>query len=210
MKDFTQTQWLIYAVAHPIGAFEDMRWKKAGSLKISAVILLFFFVGEILKDRLFGLQFRMNDDSIFNIVPYFTKSVVLFVAWAVGNWSVSIFLDGEGTFKNIFIYSSYSLFPYISQIYINTLLSRILVRDEYIFLQMVEFIGTAWSVLMLFSAVKSVHQYTVSRTFSAVLLTLVSMLAMLILLVLSALLLQQIFMFFSTVFTEIFYRVRTS
>ncbi len=206
--DLTQRQWLKHAVTHIFEGFEDMRWKKSGSMKIALFILFMFFFAEIAHERLYGFQFYAVYDRTFNIIPYFIKTIVLFMAWTVGNWSVCTILDGEGTMKNIFIYSAYALVPYISQMYINTILSHFLVRDEYIFMQAVEIIGTLWTAILIFSAVKSVHQYTILKTFSALFLTVVSMFIMLALLVLFMALIQQIYIFISTVYMEIVYRIR--
>ncbi|MDE5770188.1 MAG: YIP1 family protein [Ruminococcus sp.] len=208
MMNLTQKHWLKHAVTHIFEGFEDMRWKKSGSVKIAFFILILFFFAEIAHERLYGFQFYAVYDKTFNIIPYFIKSIVLFMAWTVGNWSVCTILDGEGTMKNIFIYSAYALVPYISQMYINTVLSHFLVRDEYVFMQMIEIMGTLWTAVLLFSAVKSVHQYTVLKTFSAVLLTVVAMFIMLVLLVLFMALVQQVYIFISTVYTEIVYRIR--
>lgn len=208
MMDFTQKQWLKHAVTHVSEGFEDMRWKKSGSVKIAFVILIMFFIAEIINERLYGFQFYAVYDKTFNIIPYFIKSIVVFMAWTVGNRSVCTLLDGEGTMKNIFIYSAYALVPYISQIYINTVISHFLVRDEYVFMQTIEIIGTLWTAVLLFSAVKSVHQYTVSKTFTAIFLTVVAVFIMLALLILFMALVQQIYIFISTVYTEIVYRIR--
>ncbi|MDE6833646.1 MAG: YIP1 family protein [Ruminococcus sp.] len=208
MKNFTQIQWLKYVVTNIPDGFEDMHWKKSGSLKISFIILTLFFFGIIVKDRLYSFQFSADYEKIFNIIPYIMKSLFLFTAWTVGNWSVCTLLDGEGTIKNIFIYSAYAIFPYVVQIYINLIFSYILVRDEYIFMQLTEIIGTVWSIILIFSAVKAVHQYTLKKTFTAVILTLVMMLIMFVILILFMLLIQQILIFISEIFTEIIYRLR--
>ncbi len=208
MMDLTQKQWVKHTVTHPFEGFEDLRWKKGGSLKIAFLIVLLFFFASIAYGRLYGFQFYVSYDKTFNIIPYLVQSVVLFATWVVGNWAVCTLLDGEGTMKNICIYSAYALIPYIAQIYINVILSHFLIRDEYVFMQAIEIIGTLWSVVLVFSAIKAVHQYSFGKTVFAIVLTIVAMLIMLFLLVLLLSLIQQVWVFFSSIYTEISYRVR--
>ncbi len=208
MMDLTQGQWVKHAITHPVEGFEDMRWKKSGSLKISVLIVFLLFLSKIAYSRLYGFQFFVAYDKLFNIVPYIVESIVLFAAWVVGNWAVCTLLDGEGTMKNICIYSSYALIPYIAQIFINTILSHFLIRDEFVFMQAIQIFGTGWTAILLFSAIKSVHQYSFGKTVFAILLTIAAMLIMLFLLVLLMSLIQQVYLFISTVYTEISYRTR--
>ena len=206
MLDLTQKQWVKYTALHPFEGYEDLRWKKGGSLKIAFVIIFLFFTAVVADDRLYGFQFKETYDKTFNIIPYIIKSIVLFAVWVVGNWSVCTLLDGEGTMKNICIYSSYALVPYIIQLYINVLLSHVLIRDEYIFMLVIKIIGTLWTVVLIFSAIKAVHQYSFSKTISACLLTLAAMMIILLLLVLLLSLFQQLYVFIYSIYTEISYR----
>lgn len=206
MLDLTQKQWVKYIALHPFEGYEDLRWKKGGSLKIAFVIVFLFFTAVVADDRLYGFQFKETYDKTFNIIPYIIKSIVLFAVWVVGNWSVCTLLDGEGTMKNICIYSSYALVPYIIQLYINVLLSHVLIRDEYIFMLVIKIIGTLWTVVLIFSAIKAVHQYSFSKTISACLLTLAAMMIILLLLVLLLSLFQQLYVFIYSIYTEISYR----
>ena len=208
MMDLRPGEWVKHSITHPAEGFEDMRWKKAGSLKIAFAIVLLLFLAQIADGRLYGFQFGISYDKTFNIIPYIVKSIVLFGAWVVGNWAVCTLLDGEGTMKNICIYSAYALIPYIAQIFINVLLSHILIQDEAVFMQAIRIIGVGWSVILLFSAIKSVHQYSFGKTVFAIILTIVAMLIMLFLLVLVMSLIQQVYIFISTIYTEISYRVR--
>lgn len=208
MLDLRPGEWVKHSITHPAEGFEDMRWKKAGSLKIAFAIVLLLFLAQIADGRLYGFQFGISYDKTFNIIPYIVKSIVLFGAWVVGNWAVCTLLDGEGTMKNICIYSAYALIPYIAQIFINVLLSHILIQDEAVFMQAIRIIGVGWSVILLFSAIKSVHQYSFGKTVFAIILTIVAMLIMLFLLVLFMSLIQQVYIFISTIYTEISYRVR--
>ena len=208
MMDLKPAQWVKHAVYHPVEGFEDMRWKKSGSLKIAFLIVFLLFLAQIADGRLYGFQFGVTYDKTFNIIPYIVQSIVLFAAWVVGNWSICTLLDGEGTMKNICIYSAYALIPYIAQIFINLILSHILIKDEAVFIQAISIIGTGWSAILLFSAIKSVHQYSFGKTVFAIILTIAAMFIMLFLLVLFVSLVQQVYIFISTIYTEISYRIR--
>ncbi len=209
MTELKPLQWVRHAITHPFEGFEDMRWKKAGSLKIAFFIVFLLFISQIAEERLYGFQFYISYDKIFNVVPFILKSVVIFAAWTIGNRAVCTFLDGEGTLRNICIYSAYALVPYIAQSFINTLLSHILIRDEFVFMEAIRIIGVCWTIMLLFSAVKAVHQYSFKQTVFAVIFTVAAMLIMLFLLVLFMSLIQQIYLFISTIYMEISYRLRS-
>ena len=208
MMDLTQPQWVKHVVFHPFEGFEDLRWKNGGTLKYTAIIIAALFVAMIADDRWCGFQFRPLPDAMFSVMPYIMKSVVYFLAWVLGNWAICTLLDGEGTMKNICIYSSYALIPYIVSTFINVFLSHILVRDEQVFFSTVYYIGLIWSAILLFSAIKSVHQYTFTKTVAAIILTLFAMLVILFLAVLFLSLFQKVYVFFYSLYTEILYRIR--
>ena len=110
--------------------------------------------------------------------------------------------------KNICIYSSYALIPYIGSVFLNVILSHVLVRAEMVFFTAVSWIGLIWTGVLLFSAVKAVHQYSAAKTCAAILLTLFAMLVILFLAVLFLSLFQKVYVFFYTLYTEILYRIR--
>ena len=145
---------------------------------------------------------------MFSIVPYIVQTIAVFLVFVIGNWSICTLLDGEGTIKKIYIYSAYKLIHYVAGLYIRTILSHVLIQDEVIFITCVTVISTAWSVLLMFNAIKAVHQYSIGKTILALLLTFVAMLIILILLVLLVTVFQQVSVFISSVYTEITYRVR--
>lgn len=182
--------------------------KKKTAYRGTVLILIMMFFGQIAGGRLYGFQFGYPDDRTFSIVPYIVRSFVLFAAWVIGSRAVSTFLDGSGTAGRICVSSARALVPYIIQLFVCTMLSHILIQDEVVFIQIIRICGIVMTAVMLFIAAKDVHCYSVGRTVFSVLLTLTAMLIMLFLLVLFMSLIQQVWLFISTIWTEITYRIR--
>ena len=67
MMDLTTKEWVKHAVTHPFEGFEDMRWKKSGSLKVAFLIVFLLFLATIADGRLYGFQFGVSYDKTFNI-----------------------------------------------------------------------------------------------------------------------------------------------
>ena len=208
MLDLTKHEFVKHVVFHPFEGFEDLRWKKAGSMKIAIIIVVLLFFQQIAYNRLYGFQYYSDYDKTFNIVPYIFKSFILFGTWVVANWAMCTLFDGEGSMKNIFINSAYALIPFITGYLVGTLMSHFLIDDEYVFIQAIEIIGLCWSFVLLISGIKAVHQFTFGKTIALMLLTIVAMIAILFLLVLLLTLFQQVLIFIFSIYTELSYRFR--
>ena len=104
MMDLTQKQWVKHSVFHPFEGFEDLRWKKGGSVLYASIVILLWFVAKILHDNLVGYQFAVTNTKMFSIVPYIVQTIAVFLVFVIGNWSICTLLDGEGTIKKIYIY----------------------------------------------------------------------------------------------------------
>lgn len=208
MLDLNKRQFVKHVVMHPFEGFEDLRWKKQGSMLIAFIVVCLLFIQQIAYNRLYGFQYYSAYDKIFNIVPFIFKSFILFGTWVVANWAMCTLFDGEGSMKNIFINTAYALIPYVTGYLIGTVMSHFLIRDEYIFIQAVEYIGTGWTFVLLISGIKAVHQFSFGKTIALMLLTLVAMVAILFLLVLLLTLFQQVLIFIFSIYTELSYRLR--
>ncbi len=208
MYDFSTLGWVRHVVFHPGEGFEDLRWKKQGSLKLSFVIVLMLFIAMVAQNRMVGYAYNTNTVKIFNVVPLIVQSVVYFATWVIGNWCICTLLDGEGTLKKICIFSAYALVPYIICTFIAVALSNVILLEESIWYYAFTYLGIGWSVVLMISAMKAVHQYTMPKTLISILLTLIAMLLILFLAILLLSLFQQVYVFVYTIYTEIEYRIR--
>lgn len=208
MYEFTPVGWLKHVIFHPTEGFEDMRWKKAGSLKISFIIIALLFIATVADRQLTGFQFNTAYVKVFNVVPLLVQSFVYFAAWVIANWMLCTLFDGEGTLKKICIYSAYSLTPYVVCTFISVIISNFIVSEEMIWMTSVYYLGLGWSIVLMIQAMRAVHQYTFLKTIISMIFTLVSMLLILFLAILMLSLFQQVFIFGYSIYTEIAYRIR--
>ncbi|MBR6101622.1 MAG: YIP1 family protein [Ruminococcus sp.] len=208
MYEFTQMGWLKHVIFHPVEGFEDLRWKKQGSIKIAMIIVFLLFVAMVADRQLTGFQFNTAYVKVFNIVPLLVQSVVYFFTWVIGNWALCTLFDGEGTLKKICIYSAYALVPYIVCTFLAVFVSNFIVQEESIWMNAISYLGIIWSVVLMVQAMKAAHQYTFGKTLVSMFFTIVAMLLILFLAILLLSLFQQVYAFGYSIYTEISYRIR--
>jgi len=205
--DFNCRQWCAYLVRHPFEGFEDLRWKKAYSMRAVFVTVALFFLADVFRSVFTGYIFGGGVTGAWNIIPHISLTAGMFFAWTVSSRAVGTLLDGEGSFKAICCTSAYALVPFIVSEFVNVLLSNYLISAESGIMVLVSAIGVCWSFFMIINAVKAVQQYTLPRTLAAILLTAAGMMIMLFLAMVLTGLFQQIFIFIFSIYTELMYRL---
>lgn len=204
--DLPAWKWPFYVMRHPFEGYEDLRWKKAYNMPSAMIIVALFFIVSVFDVLLTGFLHNNSMVKVFNVVPVIIRTIVLFFTWVLANWSLCTLFNGEGKMKAICVNTAYALCPYIIGKIINIVLSNMLTKDESAFLVFVSYITIGLSVLMLFSGMKTVHQYTFWQTFWSIVFTLVAMVIIIILAVLLVSLFQQVYLFVNALYTEILYR----
>lgn len=204
--DMPAWKWPFYVARHPFEGFEDLRWKKAYSMRVSLVIVLCFFIITVCQQVMTGFLFNTSYVKVFNIVPLLVQTVVLFFTWVIGNWSLCTLFDGEGSMKNICCISAYALVPYLITQIVVIIASNVLLRGESAFIMFFQYFGIVWSVVLMISGMKTVHQYSIPKTLLAMVFTVVAMIIILFLLVLLMSLFQQVYVFGFSIYTELMYR----
>lgn len=194
------------SVAHPVESFRLIKEKGEGSVIISVVILVLFYVITVLNDTLGGFAFTVFDSESYNAIYVFLSTVGLIVLWTVSNWLVCTLAGGIGKMKEIFIVTCYSLMPILFAKTVRLILTHILVPSEGAFLDIFVVICTAYAALMLIIGIMRIHDYEFGRFLGTTIFTVIGMLIIVFLLFLVFLISQQLFAWLKTLYIELRYR----
>ena len=170
------------------------------------VIVLCFFIITVCQQVMTGFLFNTSYVKVFNIVPLLVQTIILFFTWVIGNWSLCTLFDGEGSVKAICSVSAYALVPYLITQVVVVIASNVLLMGEAAFIVFFQYLGILWSVVLMISGIKTVHQYSIPKTLLAMVFTVAAMVIILFLLVLLLSLFQQVYIFGFSIYTELMYR----
>lgn len=192
---------------HPLKKAEEMKLNKSYSFAAAFICVFLFFTANLAVYQFTGRNFNINKPDTVNVFLISLSTLLPFILFVTANWSVTTLLEGKGNFGQIFCFSSYSLLPYAMGLWLSVPLSYILSYDEAALLNGVTVLSVIWSVLVLVSALMAIHQYTLKKVILAILLTVFGMLVMAFLILMLYSLVQQIYVFAYTVFSEIKFRI---
>ena len=194
-----------YIIFHPFDGFYDLKHENRGSVRASFVFIgltvLAFFYQSI------GSGYVMNPTGVTSTLWMQLISVVVpLILFVVANWCLTTLFEGEGSFKHIFIASSYSLVPLPLLIIPATLCSNWVTVTE---ASIVSFVGTVafiWCFLLLFFGVMVTHDYSMGKNFITVLGTVVAMAFIVFLVLLFFMLISKLTGLVTNIITELQYR----
>ena len=127
--------------------------------------------------------------------------------WVVANWCLTTLFDGEGSAKDIFIATGYSLAPMPFFIVISTVLTHILSSSESGIINLLNGVAWVWVGLLLFFGIMVTHDYSLLKNLLTVVGTIVGMAFIMFLCILFFTLVSDMVGLVSTIVTEIAYRM---
>jgi hypothetical protein len=115
-------------------------------------------------------------------------------------------MGGEGRLKDIAIAIGYAAIPLILSFVPATLISQVIAADEETFYGLILFVGITWAVIMALIGIMQVHNYTLGKTLLTLALTFVAVLIIIFIGLLIADLINQVYGFFYSIYTELIFR----
>ncbi|MEG0229393.1 MAG: Yip1 family protein, partial [Oscillospiraceae bacterium] len=204
-----KTQYLKYCLFHPFKAYGDMKYEKKGSVTYATIIILIVVVIEILSRTVVGFLYNPSVAKIlyFNFAATVLSTLGGFFLWTLCNWAITTLFDGEGKFSEIWVFSAYAFMPRIVCMIPIIILSRLVTQDELQFIGIMEVLMYIWIGVSIIMAIKEVHQYSMKKTFLAIIFTIFGMVLVVCIGAIVYSMFVQLISFVSNIFNEISLRI---
>ena len=206
IKDYKLVKELkfgFYLMTHPVdGYYGIKRENKASYLSATIYFLLFFIVYLIFifeTNFLFNPLIRSQIDIFEQIISIFLP----YLLFVLANYLVCSIRDGEGSFKDVYVATSYSLLPAIIGLPLMTFVSQGLTLNEaflFDFGMLIIYILTGFYLVMM---VKEIHYYEMKATVGNILITLFTAIMILVVVFIVYLLLGEVVQLFLDIIREV-------
>ncbi len=191
-----------YMMFHPFDGAWCAKYEKRGHAGSATVLLGLLALVTIFAKRSTGFIFNFNDPEDSNLIAELIGALAPLVLWCVVNWAITTLMDGEGSFRDIYISTAYSMLPLILFTLIQTVLSWFLTQDGQQIYDLLGTVGLLWTGFMMFIGMMTVQQYTIKKTIFTIIIAFVGMLVVLFLFLLFFALIQQLINFIYVLYTE--------
>ena len=196
-----------HLVLHPFDGFWDLKHERRGSVRAAVVFLILTILAFFYKSVGTGYIFNPNTSSYSTIFQSILSVAVPFFLFVVANWCLTTLLEGEGTFKDVFIATGYAIAPMPFLIILSTILSNFLAINETALMSMTNTIAFIWVGILLFFGIMITHGYSFLKNIITILATIVGMAFIMFLAILFSSLMTKIVSFVYSIYEEINYRV---
>jgi len=200
LKNVTST------IMHPFRAFDDIKQKNMGSVKIAVIIAILFYISSTIKEVASSFLFTDIAQGNYNTLFTVAQTLGLIALWSVANWLVCSLFSGKGTFKEVFISTNYCLIPIIFYNIIRTVLSYIMPLSGKALLDGIYVVILLYTVYLLIVAFTTIHDYSFSKLIATSIVTILGMLLVIFVIFMVVILLQQLGEFIYSIFIEVIYR----
>ena len=193
---------------HSVTFYEKIYTDKSKSSLIkSAIIVFLFFIGQVISNLATGFVFNQNNITEFNAFFIVAQSIGVVGIWVLSEAVVGSLRFGHGTVRTIFNGTAAAFIPFTITIYVNIILSQFLVYEEKSIMGIITTIGLLYTVFLLYQSVRILQKYNVLEAAFAMILDVLVAIIVILLFIIVYMLVRQIFIFGSTIYEELMYRI---
>lgn len=191
---------------HPFQAFYDVKYKKAGSVKIAAVLTVLLTLSSALSDTYSGFLFLTSNAENYNVLFTIAQTAGLLIVWSVVNWAVCSVMNGKGRLKDIYVASAYAILPLIIYNFVFILLSHVMTLDSVEIMTSIYMVVLIYTFFLLSTGMMAVHEYDFKKFILTAVVTCLLIFLVVFIGFILIILLQQFGNFLYSVFMEVVYR----
>lgn len=198
-------KYLFFVLLHPFKGFWELKHDKKGHLGVGFTVLALYILTDIFFQQFGGFSFNIMAayPRGINIISTTTSTAVIVLLWCCVNWGITTLFNGEGSMRDIFIYTSYSFMPIVLITFFKTFASMVMSVDEASIFSFLSFLGTFWTGLLLYTGTMTTHQYGAIATFLIILVIVFGMALIAFTAILFFFLLQQLVSVVYTIYREV-------
>lgn len=192
---------------HPMDTLYEIQNMNRSSLSTATLLYVVLIIEFVLLQYLTGFifDFRLLDQmNIVLLVTIFIGILVLFVGM---NYLVSTITDGEGSLKDVYMGTIYSLAPAIVGLLPLTLISNVLTLNESFLFYFSFQVMIAYSCLHLILMIKELHDFSGGEVVKNILLTVFSAIITVVVIYIIYILFIQVYDFIYSFILEVLTRV---
>lgn len=197
---------LFQAPFHPFNSFDDLKYKKMGSWKIAIVLTILFYVASVLNVTSTGFLFTntllRNYNSLFTLF----STAGLLILWSVCNWLVCSMFEGKGSFKEVYVSTTYCLMPWIIFLFLKVVLTNFLPLATAGLIGGIETVILVYTFFMLSIAMIKVHDYDFFKFLLTSIVILFFMILVVFVILMCGILAEQFISFIGDIYEEVVYR----
>lgn len=195
-----------YLVFHPFDGFWDIKHEKRATTKGATLIFGITVLSFIYQSIGRGYIVNPEQDSS-NFIAVALSLILPVGLWIVANWCLTTLFDGEGSIKDIYIATCYSLFPLSLFVIISTFASNFVTAGEVSLLTLLTSIAYCWVGFLLFFGMMTIHDYSLGKNVLTSLGSIVGMAFIMFVAVLFSSLVGKIISFIYNIGLELTYRI---
>lgn len=198
-----------YCLTHPFEGFFRMKEdKRKQSMAATIILYALLAVSAIAKQQLTSYMFANVESQLnLDVLKMVFTTLLPYMLWVVSSWCFTSLMDGEGNLKDIFCATAVAAIPVIAVNIVLIPLSYLMTSDESNLYDFIAALGTILMVAYMFLSMMSTQQYSVLKAIGTAILTVVGMAVIAFVVILFFYLIQQVWGFISSVFSEISYRL---
>ena len=201
-----KVKYCFYVMTHPFDGFWGIRREGKGSIPVAIAFVLLTILTLTIEKQSTGFLFNHNRLSELNVLVDIITVAMVYVLWCVANWCTTSLMEGKGRMQDILTAVGYSLLPIILIRLPMVLMSHAITTNEGSFYYVLGTISYLWAGFLIFTGTMVIHQYSVGKTVTTCIVTIVGMGIIMFIGLLFFNVIQQMMTFATTIYKELRFR----